>query len=107
MLKNYIILIGVLALMVGCVTAPQKVVLNSRFDAEQTQEMLLKGDNTITGSALIRQQGGGVVTCAGNEVWLAPVTPYSTERVKHIYGSTTKGYSDSSKSIICSLISNL
>lgn len=47
--------------------------------------MLRQGVNTIKGSGLIRQQGGGVVTCAGNEVFLIPATAYSTERMKAIY----------------------
>jgi hypothetical protein len=33
----------------------------------------------VKGTAFLRQGGGGVVTCAGNEVILFPKTPYSTE----------------------------
>ena len=53
--------------------------------------MLRQGTNTIKGSGLIRQQGGGVVTCAGNEVFLIPATAYSTERMKAIYSSAEGG----------------
>ena len=53
--------------------------------------MLRPGTNTIKGSGLIRQQGGGVVTCAGNEVVLIPATAYSTERMKAIYPSAEGG----------------
>ena len=51
-----------------------------------------KGNANITGQAFLNQQGGGVVTCAGNYVTLTPVNSYSKERMQLIYGSTTKGY---------------
>jgi len=54
--------------------------------------MLAPGNNRISGSALIRQQGGGVVTCAGNEVRLIPVTAYTAERMRLLYGSEEKGF---------------
>ena len=54
--------------------------------------MLVPGGNAIRGSALIRQQGGGVVTCAGREVRLIPATAYARERMNLLYGSTTQGY---------------
>lgn len=34
----------------------------------------------------MRQQGGGVVTCAGNTVTLVPATRYAQERFAVIYG---------------------
>jgi len=54
--------------------------------------MLEQGENTIKGSALIRQRGGGVVTCAGCEVVLIPATDYARERIRTIYGNEIKGY---------------
>ncbi len=82
-----------LAATSGCKTPPPPVVkLTSPFDEAQAAELLEPGENTIEGSALIRQQGGGVVTCAGAEVTLVPVTDYATERMVAIYGSTERGY---------------
>ncbi|MES1927437.1 putative lipoprotein [Salinisphaera sp. T31B1] len=66
--------------------------MNSPFDAEKAQQMLKPGPNTITGSAVIRQSGGGVVTCAGNPVYLVPSTEYATQRIRAIYGNGYKGY---------------
>ena len=84
--------VGAFALS-GCVaTAPKKVSIASPFDPVLTKQMLEKGSNTIRGSALIRQRGGGVVTCAGQEVRLAPATPYSSERVRAIFGFEEGGY---------------
>lgn len=74
----------------GCATT---VHLTTPFDAAKAQEALQAGTNKIAGSALIRQQGGGIVTCAGNEVSLIPVTPYATERMQHLYGSDQRGFS--------------
>jgi hypothetical protein len=36
----------------------------------------------------MRQRGGGVVTCAGQEVALVPATRYASERMRATYGST-------------------
>lgn len=69
----------------------QRVNLVSTFNAQQAESMLHDGDNTITGNAFMRQQGGGVITCAGSEVSLTPETAYATERIVHIYGNPNEG----------------
>lgn len=78
--------------LMGCVPAPKIIMLKSQFDLEQHTRLLQPGTNKITGSALIRQQGGGVVSCAGLAVSLIPATEYATERVIHLYGSNQKGF---------------
>lgn len=40
----------------------------------------------------MRQQGGGIVTCAGQPVYLVPATPYATERIRVLYGNTERGF---------------
>ncbi len=81
-------------LMTGCVTQPQIQVVRTTnpIDPAKTLAALKKGTSVIKGSALLRQQSGGVVTCAGNEVYLNPVTNYSTERVTVLFGSPSGGY---------------
>lgn len=59
---------------------PDPYLIAADFDAKQAQEMLRPGENSIRGSALIRQSGGGVVTCAGGRVSLIPATQYANER---------------------------
>lgn len=81
-----------------------KVYKNTK-DNEAIKVILNKvGGNNITGNALLKQQGGGIVTCAGNEVALFPKTNYSTEYVQdmfsenqYLYGYFTngKGYKQS------------
>lgn len=66
--------------------------LSSTFNAEKAKELLVDGNNTIKGSALIRQSGGGVVTCAGNTVYLLPYTEYTKERIIALYGNDIKGF---------------
>lgn len=80
-------LIGVAAMLVGCAAPPQRVVLNYPFDAAAAAALLRPGPNTITGSALMRQVGGGVVTCAGIPVRLIPATDYAERRMNVLYGS--------------------
>lgn len=83
-------------LLVGCATSPtsKQVVLKNSFDADVAQKFLQKGKNTVEGSALMRQRGGGVVTCAGFEARLFPVTAYASERMQTLYGNTNRGFLD-------------
>ena len=79
---------GVIALA-GCTTT---VPLKTEFDRAYAKEQVQPGPNIIKGSALIRQQAGGVVTCAGLPVFLVPQSSYAMERTRAIYGNTNKGY---------------
>ncbi len=78
----------------SCASIPQtpKHALHSEFNADQARRMLEKGTNTIKGSALMRQRGGGVVTCAGQTVFLIPATAYAVERMHFIYGPQDRGF---------------
>jgi len=60
---------GVMAVLTGCAATPHT------FTASWSEETLpqvtpMEGDNSISGSAFLRQGGGGTVTCAGNDVAL-------------------------------------
>lgn len=67
-------------------------VMKNEFNVKQAQQLMKKGNNTIIGNAFIRQNGGGVVTCAGSRVSLVPATSYAEERLKYLYSGTEKGY---------------
>lgn len=81
----------------GCVTttptAPtiSTLALVAAFDATEAKSLLADGKNSIKGSSFMRQQGGGVVTCAGQTVSLVPATAYATERIAALYGNTERG----------------
>ena len=65
------------------------VPMRTTFDPSEVAFFNETGTNSVKGSAFIRQQGGGVVSCAGNEVYLIPQGTYSTERMGIIYGKTS------------------
>jgi hypothetical protein len=56
-------------------------------DATLATSMLEPGTGTIKGSALMRQRGGTVVTCAGNDVFLIPATPSATSELHRVFKS--------------------
>jgi hypothetical protein len=86
------------ATFAGCAVQPvAKINLSTKFDKEEAQKLLKDGPNTIKGSALIRQAGGGVVTCAGREVRLVPATAYASERIGYIYNNGSSGFAPAYK----------
>ena len=66
--------------------------MQTLYDPAETLWMQEEGDNSLHGSALIRQAGGGIVTCAGNIVYLAPDSTYATEYFNVAFGNANKGY---------------
>lgn len=79
-------------LLSGCAMTARQVPLSSTFDTHEARALIQPGSNTVSGSALMRQAGGGVVTCAGLNVLLIPKTAYAAERVQAIYGNIERGY---------------
>jgi len=77
-------------ILTGC--AGQVIPISREFHPEEAKRLAAPGPNIISGSALIRQQGGGVVTCAGLPINLIPKTAYATERMEAIWGNSVKGY---------------
>lgn len=55
-------------------------------DVRLATAALEPGNATIKGSALLRQQGGGIVTCAGNPVVLVPATASGSESLVRFFG---------------------
>ncbi|OYQ76059.1 hypothetical protein [Wohlfahrtiimonas chitiniclastica] len=78
-------------LLTGCVTT-ETVELSNEFNAKDAAFIYKSGKNTIKGNAFLRQNSGNVVTCAGNDVMLIPVTAYSQERMGHIYKLEDVGF---------------
>ena len=77
-----VVIVAIIGLA-GCVTPKPPITpitLQSFFNVEQAKALLVKGNNTIKGSALIRKRNGSVVTCAGNVIELTPHTEYLEER---------------------------
>lgn len=92
---RFIFFILVPILLISCIGYQREIiVLKSVFNEDEAKRILEEGNNKIVGSALIRQQGGGIVSCAGCEVLLYPATDYAKERIMYLYGNTDKGYND-------------
>lgn len=84
------LLIALLFPLTGC--APKVLIATvAPADVQMASAALAPGTGTLKGSALLRQQGGGVVTCAGNEVFLVPATESATRELVRIFGSE-RGY---------------
>lgn len=83
----------VFILLAGCATQkPQeKIKINTIFNKDEAKMLMADGKNTLKGSALMRQVGGGVVTCAGQTISILPATTYAYQRVQYLYGSDTAG----------------
>ncbi|ERF79486.1 hypothetical protein [Gallibacterium anatis] len=92
-----LVLIGLVsAVLAGCAGtpfAPIEHTMKNKFDVKQAQAQLKEGSAKLEGSAFLRQNGGGVVTCAGQEVLLFPYTDYANEKLSLIYGGTDRGIS--------------
>ena len=83
------------AVIAGCAVPqpapPAPHVITAPFDAAEARALMAPGVNQIKGNGFLRQQGGGVVTCAGEPVYLVPATAYAAERMRVIYGSEAGG----------------
>jgi hypothetical protein len=75
--------------LAGCAPKVMQVALVPT-DVELATRRLEPGTGTIKGSALMRQRGGAVVTCAGNDVFLIPATDSGSRELRRIFGS--EGY---------------
>ena len=84
----------VVTCVTGCTSGPQIMPLQAPFDAAAAKRQLAPGSNTVHGSGLIRQIGGGVVTCAGGTVFLMPATDAAKEWAQVLYGSDQGGFFD-------------
>lgn len=86
-MKRLIVLLFSVHALSACVTPPNYEI-TAVFSEPHAQELLKPGTNTIKGNAFFRQRGGGVVSCAGNVVYLIPATEYAKQRINFIYRSS-------------------
>jgi len=61
------------------------------FSSDEVSFIRSSGSAEVTGQAFMRQNGGGVVTCAGQVVQLIPAGKFARERFAGIYGSEMGG----------------
>lgn len=77
--KCFIVLLS--ASVVSCAVAPKKQPMLTHYSAEDHVDFTQSGSASTSGQAFLKQAGGGIVTCAGNEVILMPDTPYFKEMI--------------------------
>lgn len=67
--------------LAGCMPIQPRapVPMGNVFTVEDHAAYIKAGTGALAGQAFLRQQGGGVVTCAGSQVMLFPATPYFRE----------------------------
>lgn len=94
------LLVAMPLLLAGCGQAPTRpspvkptlptepLKLSSNFQAQEAKDLIGDGSGLISGSAFMRQRGGGVVTCAGADVLLIPATTYAAERQRVLFKSS-------------------
>ena len=87
--------------LLGCVAVPSPSIpssvyqTRSEFKREDVSWIDNEGTASIGGNSFLRQQNGGVVTCAGFQVLLLPAGAYADERIGVIYQSIIKGFKPS------------
>lgn len=86
-MKQFALIAATCAVLAGCAAPAAKI--STPFNEAQAAALMRPGNNTIKGSALLRQNGGGVVTCAGETVDLVPATEYAKQRFDHRFGKRT------------------
>lgn len=75
--------IALTAYLAGCNRVQAPVTLSTPFPNADLAHYSASGSATIAGQAFMRQNGGGVVTCAGSLALLMPDLPYFSEAVAH------------------------
>lgn len=80
-----------LALLSLAACAERVVEVGVPFDAAATRAAMSPGTNTVEGQGFLRQAGGGVVTCAGEEVQIYPATAFAKARVAALHGTSEGG----------------
>lgn len=99
-MKSPLLSSAFLLILSGCIAGnnfhnnkTQTINLTSTFDSESAAYILKEGTGTISGNASLTDPHGETISCAGNNVYLVPVTEYSTERYHHLFGKNGNGFS--------------
>ena len=71
----------------ACQSSGETASGSVKFDPALASFINQKGKATIDGHAFLRKKNGKVVYAAGEVVRLVPVTPYSQDRFRKIYGN--------------------
>lgn len=73
------------------------------FNEAEHRAYFLSGNHTVDGQAFLRQAGGGIVNCAGNQVLLFPATAYFSDALldpHFVAGKTPAELPDLAESLV-------
>lgn len=71
---------------------PPTYQTTSIYNPEELSWFDQKGFGMIIGNAFIRKNDGAIVSCAGQQVLLIPVSSYADERMEYLYQSIDSGH---------------
>jgi hypothetical protein len=96
-MKGPVVVLLAGAALLGCAAQQTQTLptyeVSVPFDQKEASRLVKEGANTVKGNAFMRQQGGSIVTCAGQTVYLIPATAYAKQRMLALYGNTERGVS--------------
>jgi len=72
-----------LATLPGCAPTVQSYTLTQTYNEAEFTPFAGAGPASLNGQAFLKTVGGDVKTCAGNQVFLVPSTPYNDEVIAH------------------------
>lgn len=81
-MKTLLLSFSVLLFLLGCQSPQGPVIARVHrvpWPDEEYSRLKLSGNNTVSGQAFMKTRGGDVKTCAGEDVFLSPVTTYSSQ----------------------------
>lgn len=82
------LLIGITLLLGACAAPKDDGTLKTSFDVKEVAWSTGKGNNTITGEAIIPLANGEKRTCQSYTPQIVPDSPYARERLERLYGNT-------------------
>lgn len=80
-----VVVLVLAALVAGCVTTREPVVLTTSFDPAAAAFIKATGRAKVSGQAFVRQNSGKLLRAVGTDVFLVPRTAYADERIAAIY----------------------
>ena len=89
---NVILAASTFAVITACGSTPPKqpVATYEKYNPQDAAWAHSQGNETVTGSAMVRLKNGDVMHCGALEVALIPVTPYTAERARILYEGQEK-----------------
>ena len=82
---------GLMTAIASLTVTAEPIALENRFKMEEVAWIRGEGNASLTGKAFIKLENGEYQDCAGFQIELLPVTPYSKERIEKTYGNTEHG----------------